>query len=66
MKTRNVVQSDFLGKTVVDIDCAAVNCLLIKFSDGTSLDVFAGLRRRPAGTFAILEVVESEGESIGE
>ncbi len=36
MTHRNVRKEDFVGKTIVDIDCAAVNVVGFKFEDGTT------------------------------
>lgn len=39
MFSRKLEKSDFVGKTIKDVDCRAVNVLKLFFEDGTSIEI---------------------------
>ena len=38
---RRVKEQDLVGKTIKGVDCEAINCLTLHFTDGTSLELEA-------------------------
>lgn len=38
---REIKDTDLVGKTIESIDSTAVNCLKLKFTDGTELELWA-------------------------
>lgn len=61
MTHRNVQKEDFVGKTVVDLDCTAVNILRFKFADGSTFALEADILSSACG-LAIIQQCDHCGD----
>ena len=54
------VKNQLVGKTIKTIDCDCVNQLILKFTDGTSVQIMADDTYCGGGNLPYLEVMDSK------